>query len=431
MGICWEPLNSIVAKEVKIMLSTLRVKTIFVLGAFLVVLLFCCGTLWALPVKTHQAEKVVKGWLQVDAKPLGTDIGHQVISVETFTDIYEQPIYYVVYLQPSGFVIVSADDLIEPIIGFCSEGKYDPSPDNPFGALVSRDMRNRVARAKDLQAQRSRQPLPKSETTSKKAGVKARNKWTRLQNYAEEGILESIIAPLKGDGIPADKFQEAQTFNQDSELGNLDTLSDIRVAPLVQSKWSQSIICYSNPVNCYNYYTPNNYVCGCVATALVQLMRYHQYPTMAIGINTFEIFVDGKSQNADTRGGDGQGGPYNWDAMVLVPDCCNTTEIQRQAIGALCYDAGVSVSMYYTGWGSGSWTWKAANALVSTFGYMNANVGWNEWNNIGAGLNNMVNPNLDAGYPVLFSVFGDGGHAIICDGYGYNTSTLYHHLNMG
>jgi hypothetical protein len=44
----------------------------------------------------------------------------------------------------------------------------------------------------------------------------------------------------------------------------------------------------------------------------------------------------------------------------------------------------------------------------------------------------MVNPNLDAGYPAVLSVDGPyGGHAVVCDGYGYNFSTLYHHLNMG
>jgi hypothetical protein len=44
----------------------------------------------------------------------------------------------------------------------------------------------------------------------------------------------------------------------------------------------------------------------------------------------------------------------------------------------------------------------------------------------------MVNPNLDAGYPALLAIRGAaGGHAVVTDGYGYNSSTLYHHLNMG
>jgi hypothetical protein len=45
----------------------------------------------------------------------------------------------------------------------------------------------------------------------------------------------------------------------------------------------------------------------------------------------------------------------------------------------------------------------------------------------------MVNPNLHAAFPVILGINGpeDDGHAIVCDGYGYNSSTIYHHLNMG
>jgi hypothetical protein len=44
----------------------------------------------------------------------------------------------------------------------------------------------------------------------------------------------------------------------------------------------------------------------------------------------------------------------------------------------------------------------------------------------------MINPNLDANCPVTLAISGTpGGHAIVCDGYGYNLSTLYHHLNLG
>jgi hypothetical protein len=43
----------------------------------------------------------------------------------------------------------------------------------------------------------------------------------------------------------------------------------------------------------------------------------------------------------------------------------------------------------------------------------------------------MINPNLDARHPVILGIQGESGHAVVCDGYGYNSSTLYHHLNMG
>jgi len=48
----------------------------------------------------------------------------------------------------------------------------------------------------------------------------------------------------------------------------------------------------------------------------------------------------------------------------------------------------------------------------------------------GDGLIGMVNPNLDANLPVCFGIHGSGntGHEVVCDGYGYNSGTMYHHI---
>jgi hypothetical protein len=117
--------------------------------------------------------------------------------------------------------------------------------------------------------------------------------------------------------------------------------------------------------------------------------------------------------------------------MALEPDS-NSTPAQRQAIGSLCYDAGICVNMDYTSSASGSDTLKAKDALTTTFGYSNGVKGYNGGDNIGTGLNGMVNPNLDWAHPVMLGITGtSGGHAVIADGYGYNLSTLYHHINMG
>ncbi len=109
------------------------------------------------------------------------------------------------------------------------------------------------------------------------------------------------------------------------------------------------------------------------------------------------------------------------------------TTAQRQAIGNLTHDAGLSVNMDYASRASAAYTEDAVNAFVNTFGYSNAKWGYNSGSNLPATeRNNMVNPNLHANYPVLFGITGhDGGHAIVCDGYGYDSSTMYHHLNMG
>jgi len=342
-----------------------------------------------------EAEKVVKGWLQANVQPLGTFIGRQVTRVETFTNDTGEPIYYIVYLRPTGFVIVSADDSVEPIIGFSCSSTFDPSFRNPLGTLVNRDMKNRLAEVKTKTGQQS---AIKTITVSK-----YQNKWNRYISLAEtsKGRISSF---------------------------SLSPISDMRVAPLIQSKWSQLDVCYNN---CYNYYTPNNYPCGCVATAMAQLMHYHQYPTTGIDVLDFTIKIDDKRQTAYTLGGDGSGGAYNWSDMVPGPNC-TTTDLQLQAIGALCHDAGISTNTEYGPDGSSADALSAQEALTTTFKYANAVKGFNKGNDIGQGLIGMINPNLDYGNPVVLGIWREhGGHAVICDGYGENGSTLYHHLNMG
>jgi len=353
------------------------------------------------PVSADQARTVVIGWLKADPSPLKTAIGQQVKRVETFNDTENAPLYYVVYLDPDGFVIVAADDLVEPIVAFAASGQFDPSSANPLGALVNRDLPGRMAGAKAAAGIKASGPF-----------MAARTKWGQLAGT--RGVSSGIDLGLSG-------------------------ISDVRVAPLTQSTWNQSTV-YGYA--CYNYYTPpnaagsaNNYVCGCVATAMAQLMRFWQYPVAGVGTGSYTISVTDVLQSRNLRGGDGAGGPYDWADMVLSPNS-STTLIQRQAIGALCADAGVSVSMEYNMGGSGesgAFMEDVPGAMVQTFKYSNAVLGENNYgDNIGAGLNGMVNPNLDAGCPVLFGITdGSSGHAIVCDGYGYNLSTLYHHLNLG
>ncbi|MFQ6036297.1 MAG: C10 family peptidase [Sedimentisphaerales bacterium] len=348
---------------------------------------------WARLTTSQQAEKVVTGWLKADARPLSTTIGQQVTKVETFTDDHGEPIYYIVYLHPSGFVIVPADDLVEPIIGFADDGTYNPTLQNPLAALVRPDLNGRVT------AVRANHGLRVKASTIRDA----QSKWHQFISLAE--VSEGRFTAM-----------------------GLSSVSDLRVAPLVKSKWSQRNVCGQY---CYNYYTPNNYPSGCVATAMAQLMRYHQHPTTGVGLHEFTIKVDGSEQRAFTLGGDQFGGAYIWSDMALVPDC-NTTETQRRAIGALCYDAGVSVNTAYRSDGASADMLIAKDALTTIFKYENAIKGHNDGHNIGPALISMVNPNLDCGAPVILGLLREkGGHAVLCDGYGYNASTLYHHLNMG
>jgi hypothetical protein len=362
---------------------------------------------WAEPTTADQASQVVRSWLRLDRQPLATRLGSvdgfSGEEVKTFTDDQGQPLYHIVSLQPDGFVIVAGDDLVEPIIGFVARGSYDPSPDNPLGALVSIDLPGRVNRVREFQSR----GLNSINTPVRKGLDNARQKWADLEQNIPAASLQAMAAAV----------------------------TDARVDPLLQSNWGQTEEDGGN--NCYNYYTPSHYPAGCVATAMSQVMRYFGYPTTSVGTPAYSIKVDGTDQNETLKGGNGTGGAYHWDVMDAGPAV--PVSSHRQAIGVLTHDTGVSLNMSYTAGGSSSDTLRVANRLKNPFGYSNAKKGYNSVNNIPAQQRNaMTNPNLDAGYPVLYGIRRQDpdtghwyGHAIVCDGYGYNINTMYHHLNMG
>ncbi len=368
---------------------------------FFVILAWLIGTeAVAKPVGPGEVRQAVAGWLGKGRQHLGRRLGREIESIETYRGEQARPVYYIVNLKSGGFLIVSGDDLVEPIIGIVSGGSYDASDENPLGALVSRDVHSRM---EAVRADRGADMRGLD-----RAAEKARSKWTQLIAY---------------DGNTVGT--EGYSF-----------ISEVWVEPLLQSEWGQSTECGRA---CYNYYTPpyepcdvDNYPSGCIATAMAQLMRCHQFPTAGIGVNGFTIVVDGSSETAYTRGGDGSGGAYAWSEMVLEPGC-DSNDLERQAIGSLCYDAGISVEMDYSSGGSGAYVHLVKDALLDTFTYSNAIDGWNNNDNIGPGLTGMLNPDLDAGLPALLGISNDvgQGHAVVADGYGYDGSTLYHHLNMG
>ena len=396
------------------------------IGLLFVAWLLVTGA-WAKPTTPEQAKTVVANWLSLDAQPLGSPLGQQVKEVQTVADDLGKPLYYVVYLNPSGFVLVSGEDLVEPIICFLPTGTFNPSPGNPLGALVSQDVPGRVREARQMEALAMATGSPLGAQTPQAA---AQQKWALLENPA-------VAMGATGS--------------------ELSSVSDPRVAPIIQSHWSQTTVDDTTTgAACYNYFTPpyapgssDNYPSGCVATCMGQLMRYYKYPTGAVGIGSYQITVDTAPMDANLRGGDGYGGPYSWNNMPLTVNT-STADIQRQAIGALLHDAGLSVNMNYTASISGAVNVGTA-ALINTFGYSNAKRGLgmlnsdlNPANIPTANRNAMVNPNLDAKYPVILGIYVytysqtdpssytvADGHAVVCDGYGYNFQTMYHHLNMG
>ena len=325
---------------------------------------------------------------------------------------------HVVRLEGGGFMVMGADDLVEPVIAFSAgDAPVEKDSEGPLPAILRADLAERARAAARRSASSGRTLLGASSASDSAERTATQRRWDALLagNPGRRGLLAS-------DGS-----------------NGLDEIPDVRVEPLVKSRWGQdsNSMYYGIGAQCFNYYTPNNYACGCVATAMAQIMRYHRYPASATA-KTFACNVDGSSVSKTMMGG-----TYDYDGMPLVPEAyewCEwyeggATEAERQAIGKLTYDCAVAMRMEWGVYSDGSsygssYGGFAHDPLLNVFSYASAKsyIG-NQNNGISMSLvMQAVLPNLDAKCPVMLGVYG---HEVLADGYGYSDGTLYFHLNMG
>ena len=368
-------------------MNSVSVKSIVAVAVSTIVVLFARAE----EVSADSAGVAARRWLEDDAA-LGCNLGVEVDSVRTCSPQADAS-FHVVKLKDGGFVVMSSDTTREPVVAFSSGGDLVESDANPLWVLLKNDLALRVG---DGAASSGKPGLLKA-TAGGSSGSVNEAKWNRLLGKSG-GLLRA------SQGI--------------------SSVSDVRVAPLVKSKWNQGNVGGSP---CYNYYTPNNYVCGCVSTAGAQIMRYFRYPTEPMPqYENPNCAISGVQTTLTT-----QGGTYSWDAMPLEPDS-SISDWQRMAIGKLTSDVGICCNMNYKSNGSSSGGYMLAHAFTNHFGYASAMVA--HWQSDQSGSDDVrkaMLSNFDAGLPVALSLSGAGGHEIVGDGYGYSDGTLYIHFNMG
>ncbi len=201
-----------------------------------------------------------------------------------------------------------------------------------------------------------------------------------------------------------------------------DITGDVVVAPLLTCKWGQDMP--------YNYYCPNNYPVGCVATAMSQILYYHKYPAQAKGTISYSYGEGALTVDLNES-------TYDWS---LFKDSFSTLEYKRaggKAVAKLCYDCGVSVYMGYAAGGSGATTVEAYNALFNNFRYNAQTIQYlmrecaesqEEWNRILFNELNNRRPVLYAASSPSGGGSDSGGHAFVIDGYDSNN---FVHVNWG
>jgi uncharacterized protein YjdB len=392
-------------------LNTIRAK----LALLAIALLGAITTsLSAAPVTAEQAKTAVRNWRGRTTGPLGeTAIGQNVRDVTSVTDAAgAATLFHIVNMEGGGFVITSADTTIRPVVVFSSGSLANFTADerNPLYALLKRDIEGRRATAAAPPAAPSSAPSPLAAAAPAGGATTA----------PAAGSPEAEWADLLAEPAPA----TAPGGPQIAAAAGVNSIEDVRRAPLVQSQWDQGDGIYN-----YYYYThaghsSQGYPAGCVATAGAQVMRFFQWPQDYVAEFVEECSIDGVKFNA--RAG---GRYYNWSNMPHIPGSSPGLAV-RQAIGQLVIDVGVGVGMAWGEDGSGAQTVRLADAFTEKFGYgcakaINAPTPA-QWVNA-------VLTNLDWGAPCVLAIRGETGHAVVADGYGFRSGSgnLWVHLNMG
>lgn len=135
-----------------------------------------------------------------------------------------------------GFVVLSADDRVQPILGYSLTGKF-----------VVEGMPEHIS------------------------------SW--LQGYSDEiqyAIDHQIRATIKTTQLWNDLLNNKPDATKTAAV----------VGPLIQTKWDQN-----SP---YNNLCPSNTLTGCVATAMAQVVKYWNYPTRGIGSHSYQYQTYGK-----------------------------------------------------------------------------------------------------------------------------------------
>jgi hypothetical protein len=280
----------------------------------------------------------------------------------------DETMFYVFSMNGNGgFILVAGDDIAKPVLGYSDTGTYDEN--NPNLAYWMESLSQEIAYAIENSA---------TQDDQTKAAWEA---------FAAETDIQS-----QSDGD--------------------------HVEPLIKTKWNQS------PP--YNDRCPEisgeRAVTGCVATAMAQIMKYHEYPT------TRTVEIPGYTKSGINISAITGQTTYRWSDMSNTYSTLSTDE-SKTAVAELMYQCGVSVKMNYSLTGSGASSSEVVPALKTYFDYdagiiyLDRNYySYTEWINL-------LKTELKANRPIYYDGNSDSnGHAFVCDG--YDANNLFH-FNWG
>ena len=193
------------------------------------------------------------------------------------------------------------------------------------------------------------------------------------------------------------------------------------VEPLVTTKWNQDAP-FNNFAPEYTDDNNNTQRCatGCAATAMAQIMKFHNWPEQGVGHYSYE------HQSFGTISSNFSEHVYDWTNMIDRYNNGEYSNVQADAVALLMKDCGVSLNMNY-GPVSGASIYSYTPAFKNYFRYSSRTV--NRSGCETAEFTRIITDELQEGRPIIYCGTGeDGGHAFVVDGYDTN---YFLHVNWG
>lgn len=254
--------------------------------------------------------------------------------------------------------------------------------------------------------------------------VSGDDEMTELVGYAENGFFDAENVPpqmqLWLDGY-AEYVAAVQSGKAKARKILLSDSPSVVVEPLVTTKWNQDAP-FNNFAPEYTDDNNNTHRCatGCAATAMAQIMKFHNWPEQGVGYNSYE------HQSFGTISSNFSEHVYDWTNMIDRYNNGEYSNMQADAVALLMKDCGVSLNMNY-GPVSGASIYSYNPAFKNYFRYSSRTV--NRSGCETAEFTKIITDELQEGRPIIYCGTGeDGGHAFVVDGYDTN---YFLHVNWG
>jgi subtilisin-like proprotein convertase family protein len=360
-------------------------------------LLFICLPLpaFAGKVEMARAKQAAQNWLQNSARDkrlVGNNI-YRIIGQEPIV-INKKTVGYNFILSPKGHIIVPSRDEL-PVVKLYS-----------FTSTLRMDQDSDTA------------------------------KWIGVELFGVEDTIERHVVEMAGvnhgethNGRLWARFgKDSSAFAQESAALPVSQSETLTLGPLLSTTWSQG---YPYNLTAPLWYTGEQTITGCVATAAAQIMKFWNYPTT--GQSSYSYTWNNGATDL-TLSADFSASTYDWANMTNSYGAPSTTA-QRQAVAKLMSDVGIAFAMDYGISSSGG---SAANTMAGTtvypafFNYKNTvhAVYRTSYDSDSAWMQVFKNE-VQNGRPSQFRISGPpGGHSVVVDGYQDSPSEQIH-LNMG